>query len=156
MLSGVDYVWTVLIIATLGGIAWFSYMIEPHYASKDGLRFLCNTQEFLNHRSTGRKREARVTVMPDRTLYVTQKQGVRRKMNTWSLIGVSPAPPKRMRIYVAQRMADGEVTPTQLMLRLPTKSRCVPILDQILVDKGIIPAVTAPGTPSPEDPPARG
>ena len=127
-----DYVWTVLIFVALGGVAWFAYGMEPHYASKDGHRFLCNTQEFMGGRSTERKREARITVMPDDTLHIVQKKGLRRSMNTWNLVGVSPNPPKKLAIYVAQRHFDGQSAPTQLMLRLPPKSRVIPVLDDIL------------------------
>jgi hypothetical protein len=129
----VDYVWTILVFAVIGGIAWFAYGMEPHYASKDGRRFLCNTQEFAGDRSTERKREARITVMPDDSLHVVQKKGLRRSMHTWHLVGVSPNPPKKkMAIYVAQRKGEGQTAPTQLMLRLPTNSRVIPVLDDIL------------------------
>ena len=128
----VDYVWTVLIFAAIGGIAWFAYGMEPHYASKDGHRFLCNTQEFMAGRSTERKREARITVMPDDSLHVVQKKGLRRSMHSWKLVGVSPDPPRKMAIYVAQRHFDDQPAPTQLMLRLPRNSRVIPVLDEVL------------------------
>jgi hypothetical protein len=133
----VDYVWTILIFVAIGGIAWFAYGMEPHYASKDGHRFLCNTQEFLADRSTERKREARITVLPEGTLHVVQKKGLRRSMNTWSLVGMSPNPPKKLQIYVAQRQFADQTTPTQLMLRLPSNSRVIPVLDEILARNNV-------------------
>ncbi|MEI8241091.1 MAG: hypothetical protein WCI22_16895 [Actinomycetota bacterium] len=146
MLSIVDYVWTILIFAVIGGIAWFSYGLEPHYASKDGRRFLCNTQEFIGGRSVERKREARVTVLPEGTLHVVQKKSLRRQMNVWTLVGTSPNPPKRLQIYVAQRQFEGQPAPTQLMLRLPTKSRVIPVLDEILAANAVSPRPPSQGT----------
>jgi hypothetical protein len=146
MLSAVDYVWTILIFVAIGALAWFAYGMEPHYASKDGLRFLCNTQEFIDGRSVERKREARITVLPEGALHVVQKKGIRRSMHNWTLVGISPNPPKKLQIYVAQRQADDQRVPTQLMLRLPSKSRVIPVLDGILAEHDVSRQPPAQGT----------
>lgn len=126
-----DYVWFTLLLLGMGGLWWLAYRMEPHWSTKDGRRFLCTVQDLTDPERPGRKREARVVVTPDGTLFVTQKQGLRRQQTTWKLIGKSPTPPKRMEIYLAQETSRSLIT-DMISLRLPTKSRCIPVLDKVL------------------------
>lgn len=128
----VDVVWFLLFVAVMGGMWWFASRIEPHYSSKDGTRFLCNGQEIVDNEPFGRKRETRVTVMPDGVLNVSQKRRLRRTNERWALVGKSPEPPKGKQIYLLQQFADGKWLPDQMSLHIPAKSRVVPVLDALL------------------------
>jgi hypothetical protein len=132
----VDYVWIVLFMAAMAGLWWLAYRIEPHYSSKDGRRFLCTAQEVEGGEPTGRPKETRVIVMDDGALHCTQKKMMRRSGALWVLVGKSPTPPKRLEVYVAQQFEDGRATQGQLALRVPSKSRVVPVLDAALSRRG--------------------
>lgn len=136
MLWGVDYVWTGLFLAVMGGLWYVAYRIEPHYASKDGTRFMCGAQEMEPGSTPGRTRETRVSVSPDGVLYVSQKKMGRRETTTWTVTGTAPEPPKAVKVYVARRVDDGRPQATQLFLRIPHDSRTVPVLDALLAAPG--------------------
>ncbi len=152
-LFGVDFVWFVLFAALIAAMLWGSYKIEPHYASKDGTRFMCNAQELADGEALSRQKETRVTVMHDGSLHCSQKHMLRRNASLWTLVGKSADPPRGVEVYLAQQLTDGHALPGQLALRLPKKSRVVPVLDQILADRELKQSRRAPGTPSPADRP---
>ena len=85
-----EYLTLVIVLAVVAALGWFAYGMDPHYASKDGTRFLSNTQEFMGGRSLARKRESRCSVLPDGSLHVVQKAGLRRRMQVWKLTGKQP------------------------------------------------------------------
>ena len=155
MLCGVEVVWILLFVLVMGAMWWFAYHLEPHYSSKDGRRFLCTAQEMEGGEPLGRVRETRVLVLPDGLLEISQKRMMRRKHSCWVIVGKSPNPPKKMQVYLAQLRADGQKIPSFIALRLPAKSRCVPVLDE-LVERERLRATTsrrAPGTAAPVAPP---
>lgn len=127
-----EYLSMALVLAAVAALGWFAYGMDPHYSSKDGTRFLSNTQEFMGGRSLARKRESRCSVLPDGSLHVVQKAGLRRRMQVWTLTGKQPHPKKALTIYVAQRREPGDPAPLQLMIRVPNRSRAVPVLDRVL------------------------
>jgi len=143
MLCAVDFVWISLTVLVLVGMWWLGYKMEPHWASKDGTRFLCNSQEIEKGEPVGRLRETRITVMPDGLLMVSRKRLVRRHYSKWQLIGKSPDPPKKLEVYLAQLREDGQTIPSMLSMRVPSKSRCVPVLDAALA------SVSAPASRRP-------
>ncbi|MDO8389846.1 MAG: hypothetical protein Q7V57_05100 [Actinomycetota bacterium] len=126
-----EYVWFSLLIVAMVGMWWLAYRMEPHWSTKDGRRFMCTTQDLSNPQFPGRKRETRVVVTSDGALRVTLKNGLRRRQSVWTLIGKSPDPPKRLQVYVAQQRTDGKAA-TMMSLRVPAKSRVVPVLDAAL------------------------
>ena len=143
MLCAVDYVWISLTVLVLAGMWWLGYKLEPHWVSKDGTRFLCNAQEIEQGEPVGRLRETRITVMPDGYLIVSRKRIIRRRYSKWQLVGKAPEPPKKMEVYLAQLREDGQAIPAMLSMRVPSKSRCVPVLDAALA-KLNAPASTRP------------
>jgi hypothetical protein len=149
----VNALWIVLFFAVMAVMWWIAYRIEPHYSSKDGTRFLCNSQEIVEGRPNGRARETRVVVLNDGTLHCRQRHGTRRHGSMWSLIGKSPTPPQRLQVYVAQELDSDHAPPAQLLLRLPQKSRVVAVLDRILTDRDVRRVQPTPGTTPPADPP---
>ena len=135
MLQSMEYLALVIVLAVVAGLGWFAYGMDPHYASKDGTRFLSNTQEFMGGKSLARKREARCSVLPDGSLHVVQKAGLRRKMQVWTLSGKQPHPKKALTVYVATRHEAGDPAALQLMIRVPNRSRAVPVLDRALAER---------------------
>ena len=142
----VDLLWTVLFIAAMGGMWWGAARLEPHYASKDGKRFMCTAQEIIDGEPAGRPRETRVMVMVDGALHCTQKRMMRRSGSLWTIVAKSPQPPRKLEVYLLREIADGRMAPGQMAMRIPTKSRVVPILDGILASRGITSPGSAPGT----------
>ena len=127
-----DVLWMVLFIGGLVGLWYLAYRIEPHWASRDGARFICNSQELLAGRPNGRLREAQVAVLPDGTLQVTQKRTMRRAVSSWRLVGRSEGPTARLFVYVARRVDDGAEQHVELAMRIPRSSRTVAVLDAFL------------------------
>jgi len=98
----VEYLGAVAFVAVLGAMLFAAFKLEPHWASKDGLRFLCNTQEMLGDQPAGRPRETQVAVLPDGSLHVSQKRNMRRRGSTWTLIGKSDSPPRKREVFLAR------------------------------------------------------
>lgn len=142
----VDLLWTLLFIAAMGGMWWGASRLEPHYASKDGQRFLCTAQEIIDGEPAGRPRETRVLVMVDGALHVSQKRMMRRTGSLWTIAAKSPEPPRNLEVYLLREIADGRHGTGQMAMRIPRKSRVVPILDRIMADRRVTPGDAAPGT----------
>ncbi len=141
-----DLFWTLLFIAAMGGMWWGASRLEPHYASKDGQRFLCTAQEIIDGEPVGRPRETRVMVMVDGALHVSQKRMMRRTGSLWTIAAKSPEPPRKLEIYLLREIADGRQAAGQMAIRIPRSSRMVPILDGIMAGRRVTPAEGAPGT----------
>ncbi len=139
MLSPVDFLWFVLFGLVMAVLWWIAYRIDPHYSSKDGTRFLCHGQELIDGQANGRRKETRVTVLPDGALLCSQKRYARRKDEQWAIIGKSQTPPKNKEIYLVRRFQDGAWLKEQLSLSIPASSRVVPVLDEAMAKRGLNP-----------------
>lgn len=128
----VDIVWFVGFAAVMAGLWWFAYRMDPHYASKDGTRFLCNGQDLIGGQPFGRKRETRVMVESDGVLVISQKKLVRRTKARWALVGKSPDPPNGKAVFVARQFDNGKWLDDTMTLSMPAKSRVVGVLDGVL------------------------
>ena len=119
--------WAVVPLAILIGLYRLTFRVESHWASKDGHRFVCQVQSIAAPGAVeGRPREVRVLVQPDGLLTVSRR---RHADSEWRVVGRSPTPPNHRAVYVL-RPTDG--SPDQLAMRVPDKSRAVPVLDGIL------------------------
>ena len=156
MLSIVDYVWIALIIIVMGGMWWVAYRMEPHWVSRDGTRFLCTAQELDGVNAVGHPRETRVLITHDGALYVTQKRMLRRHTTMWTLIAKAPEAPRRMQIYVAKHREVGTHVESHLAIRIPAKSRCIAILDDLLAKSEVTASPHAPGSAATADQPDPG
>lgn len=156
MLSTVDYVWLALIIVGMGGMWWVAYRMEPHWVSRDGSRFLCTVQELDGVNAVGHPREARVLVTADGALYVTQKRMLRRHTTMWTLVAKAPEPQRKIQVFVARHREAGSRIESHLALRIPTKSRCVAILDELLARAEVTASQRAPESAATEDQPGPG
>lgn len=156
MLSPVDYVWIALIIVVMGAMWWVAYRMEPHWVSRDGTRFLCTAQELDGVNAVGHPRETRVLITGDGALYVTQKRRMRRKTTMWTLMAKAPAAPRRMQVYVAKHREAGNPIESHLAIRIPAKSRCIAILDDLLAKTAVTASPLAPESAATADQPDQG
>jgi hypothetical protein len=126
------FVWFLLAVAGCGALVYLAYLIEPHWVSKDGKRFLCAAQPIsVKGTAEGRMREARVIVMPDGALHVSFKRHMRRRGSLWKIMGKAPQPPRNREVFLLSAKG-GDPEDGMIALRLPTKSRAVPVLDDVL------------------------
>ena len=118
-----DLFWIVVGIALCVGLAWFGLRIEPHHVSKDGQRFICQSQNLDDlGNPAGRGRETKVQITLDQTLELTQKRFFRRTHSFWEVVAESPQPPRGRAIFLLRGRDDHSEL---LTLRLPAKSRAV-------------------------------
>jgi hypothetical protein len=128
----VDVVWIVLALAVCGGLIYVGYRIEPHYVSKNGRRFLCTGQLLSAYGDPdGRRREVRISVLPDGALQMDVKRGMRRSLSMWSVEGKAAEPPPRRVVYVLRGRDDAGAT-QRMVIRLPSNSRAVATMDDVL------------------------
>lgn len=133
-----EWLWSVLFVAVLGVLWWLAHQMEPHYSSKDGTRFMANAQEIIDGKPLGRMRETRVNVQPDGLLYCSQKKVMKRNGADFVLVGASTTPPRKLKVYLAHAVQDGmSSSATELAIRIPEKSRVVPLLDGILAERAL-------------------
>jgi hypothetical protein len=122
----------LLALGLCGALMVLGYRIEPHYASKDGRRFLCTGQLVSRFgEPDGRRREVRISVLPDGALQMDTKRGMRRTISLWTLEGKAAEHPKRRLVYLL-RGADGSGVTQRMTIRLPSTSRAVAILDSVV------------------------
>lgn len=124
--------WFALSLVACMGLVYLAYRIEPHWVSKDGKRFMCGAQPIsAAGKVEGRMRETRVIVLPDGALHLSVKRRLRRRASLWKVSGKSQTPPRNRQVYLLY--AHGTEPEAGLVaLRLPTKSRAVPVLEALL------------------------
>ncbi|MCB0981410.1 MAG: hypothetical protein H6513_17855 [Acidimicrobiaceae bacterium] len=127
-----DVLWGLLFFGGLGALWYIGYRIDPHWSTRDGTRFVCNSQVISLDETIGRKKEAQVNVIPDGTLIIGQRLMLRRRRSTWVITGKSEAPPKGKTVYLVRKTDGGTLQIDQMALFLPTKSRCIKVLDDAL------------------------
>lgn len=117
-------------VVILGGLAlWWAARVEPHWASRDGQRFIARVQMLrLGDQPDGRWREVRAGVTLERTL-VIRPRGIAAGAvrGEWRLVNASVDERRRRAVYVAARV-DGD---DRLVLRIPLSSRARPVLDAL-------------------------
>ena len=122
-----DLVWTVGAIVVLGGLLWFAFWIEPHWAAKDGKAFTCKIQPMrASGRIEGRWRDARATVGNGEVKLVVK--GVGRSVTPYiahQVLRQSESSEKRRVVFVL----SGE---PMYLLRIPKYSKAVPVLQSLI------------------------
>jgi len=156
MLCDVDFVWIALLVTVMGGMWWVGYRMEPHWVSRDGTRFLCTAQELNGSQTVGHPRETRVLITHDGALCVTQKHMMRRRTTMWTLVAKAPEASRKIQTYVATHREVGSRIESHLAIRVPTKSRCIAILDDILAKAEVTSSLPAPKSAPTADRPDQG
>jgi hypothetical protein len=127
-----DWLWAILALAVMGLLAWIGFRIEPHWASKDGRRFLCSGQLLSKQgEPLSGWRETHVLVGQGTTVQVEQKRMMRRHGSSWNLSGESPDPPRKRVVFLATGH-DGDGRPAMMALKLPDDSKALPVLREML------------------------
>ncbi len=127
-----DLLWTVGAIVVCVGLFLLATRLEPHWVSKDGQRFVTTAEPTDRYGlSSGRRREVRVSILPDGGLVVARRSLQRSTSSVWRISAKSPKPPQGKEIYVLRPIPADE-TGQHLALRVPTKSRIVPRLDELV------------------------
>ena len=135
MLVGVGYVWFALTLVGCVLLAWVGLRIEPHWVSKDGRRFMCNTQLLNAHgEQESRWRETRVILNNANQVQVDQKRFMRRTSTFWKVAGRSDTPPRGKEVFLLTGF-DENGAPAMLAVRLPKKSRAVAALEELSASK---------------------
>ncbi len=124
---------TVLVIAVLAGLAWVALRLDPHWVSKDGLRFTCKVQQIRQSgRIEGRWREARCSIDGERLRVMVRGLGARPDpFADYRVVGTSPDPPTRVAVFVIRNLAAGHPNEGFSLLRLPARSRAIAQLEAI-------------------------
>jgi hypothetical protein len=119
---------TVAFLAVLGALAWLGWGMEPHWASKDGTRFMCRMQFVpTSHDDKARWFDVKVGVSEGELFVYARSRRARDLRGTWRVIGASNDDSKKRRIYELRGANDDAAS-----LRVPQSSRCVPVLDGLL------------------------
>jgi hypothetical protein len=115
----------VVVIAT--AMAWYGFKMEPHWVSKDGARFICRGQLIgVQGREVGRPRDYRCEIRPDGTVAAGRRTFLGRDDGIWKLMGRAPEQPRKRAVFL---LSGGYAGAEVLVLRLPSSSRAVPLLD---------------------------
>lgn len=139
------------VLAVCAGMLYLASRIEPHWAAKDGSRFLTVAQE-LDQWGTpfGRKHEVRVNIDPDTDALVIRRRSLMRpSSDLYTLSAKVTSPPRGRAVFLLKKVnPTGEAV--QLALRLPAKSKIVKRFDAILAaNERPLPRSPTPPTPTP-------
>jgi hypothetical protein len=125
----VDALWIIGFVAVVAGLYYVAYRVDPHWASKDGRRFVCHGQLVDHYGNTLQNwREYRFKVLDhDRILARRHSRWTRRNEGVWRVAAKSDNPPKNREVYLLAS-ADGGNT-DQMAIRLPASSPAVAVLE---------------------------
>jgi hypothetical protein len=119
---------SVLFLAVIGLLAWLGWGLEPHWASKDGTRFMCRMQLHpQDPRDHARWHDVKVGVQEGELLVHARSRRARDARGVWRVIGAVGDDDGKRRIYEL-RSSNGEGA----SLRVPARSRCVPVLNSLV------------------------
>jgi hypothetical protein len=119
------------IVAVCAGMLYLASRIEPHWVSKDGHRFLTSAQE-LDQFGTpfGRKHEVRVSI-DDEVLVVRRRSLLKPSADLYTVQAKVPSPPRGRAVYLLRKV-NPTMERSQLALRVPSRSKVVGQLDELL------------------------
>ncbi|MCU1393149.1 MAG: hypothetical protein JWM34_1577 [Ilumatobacteraceae bacterium] len=157
----------IAVFAVCGLMLWASHKMEPHYVSRDGGRMIVHGQGMSRAgQPSGRWRELRVQKIGDRVVEVRPRRGTlainarggsaisaafprakRRapRTSTWSVLGQAESPAKNRVLYILDGNHDPGL-PEMLVLRLPTNSKAIPMLEAMAVKPASPPQMTSAST----------
>ncbi len=119
---------TLGFLAVIGFLAWLGWGLEPHWASKDGRKFMCRMQLHTDDRDPRtRWRDVKVGIDGDELLVFARSRRTGDLRGVWRVVGANNDDAKRRRLYEIRTANDSSAT-----LRLPKSSRAVPLLDELV------------------------
>jgi hypothetical protein len=124
-----DIAYFVIAVAICGGMMITAARMEPHWASKDGRRCICQGQVIDRHGlQQGRWSEYRVEVLDDGTVEA-KRRGLLSRSGAWSghVLPRDDSAGKRVVFVLRTDDSRGDM----LLLRLPRKSNAVDVLDAV-------------------------
>jgi hypothetical protein len=129
----VDALWIIGFVAVVAGLYYVAFRVDPHWASKDGRRFVCHGQLVDHYGNTLQNwREYRFRVLDhDRILARRHSRWTRRNEGVWRVAAKSDNPPKNREVYLLAS-ADGGNT-DQMAIRLPASSPAIAVLEGLLL-----------------------
>jgi|GEM_PF-1520189 len=127
MLSDVDLLWIAVVAALCALMWWGASKIDPHWASRDGSRFLGLAQPLdpPHYVPSGRAKEIRVAFGDNDTLIVQRRRGFRAAHTPYLVEREIPAVDDRAskkRQFLLKPIGGGTDEPA-LLLRLPASSK---------------------------------
>jgi hypothetical protein len=119
---------TVGFFAVLALLGWLGWGLEPHWASKDGRKVMCRMQLSPDDPlDRPRWHDVKIAI-DDRELYVfARSRRAADLRGNWRVVGAVNDDTKRRRIYELRSQNDDAAS-----VRVPLKSRCVPVLDELV------------------------
>lgn len=131
-----DVLWVTIPLVVCAAMIYAAVRIEPHWASKDGTRFL-TTAEVIDGRgeATERRREVRGAIRNDGVVMLARRSLLRTTTQEMRVAAKSAHPPRRKAVYLLDTIppsSDG----AKMALRLPASSRAVAHLDALLNQPG--------------------
>ena len=126
-----DVLWVVGFAALVGGLYIAAFRVDPHWASKDGRRFICHAQVVDRYGNTVQTwREYRFEVIDSTRIFARRRsRWTRRNAGVWQVVTKSDEPPKNREVYL---LASAERDNSeQMAVRLPARSRAVDVLESM-------------------------
>ncbi len=119
----------ILGIAGCVAMLWGASRIEPHWASKDGHRFVCRVQTLVDHDlPDGRWHEMRAFVDGSSLVLGSRSRRSKSLAGSYRVVGRAPETPSGRAIFVLQSEA-------KVLLRVPAKSRAVGAVEAIVAPR---------------------
>ncbi len=115
-------------LAVIGLLAYVGWGLEPHWASKDGAKFMCRMQEYPDDPGQRlRWHDVKVKVDDGELLVSARARKSSALRGVWRVVGAVSVDEKNRRLYEVRSTNDVSAT-----LRVPQSSRCVPLLDRLV------------------------
>ena len=119
---------TVGFFAVVGLLAWLGWGLEPHWAAKDGRRFMCRMQLVpLDAHERTRWHDVKVSVDEGELFVFARSRRAGDLRGTWRVVGAVDDLSKRRRIFELRNRNDDSAS-----LRVPQSSRCVSVLNELV------------------------
>jgi hypothetical protein len=117
---------TIALLAVCAGLLWVARGIEPHWSSNDGRHFIARAQ-LLGPGDVPEAGWKEVRGSIEGEVVRLRARGIRaaRLRGDYRVATRSPAPPKGKAVFLL-------VGEQRIVLRLPSKSRSVPVLDELV------------------------
>ncbi len=115
-------------LSVIGLLAYVGWGLEPHWASKDGVKFMCRMQEYSDDPGQRpRWHDVKVKVDDGELLVSARARKSSSLRGVWKVVAAVSVDEKNRRLYEVRSTNDVNAT-----LRVPQSSRCVPLLDRLV------------------------